>query len=255
MTTPTRPRVWLVAVATVVAIVVGATSSRAVTKAARCERALLNAAAKYWACVFRTRAVAATSGVAADLRLCEDRYGTKVLAIHQQYGNECPKSVWSGRSPRFVDPGDGTLIDRATGLQWEKKVGLDGKADPNEPHDADNLYTWTTKANAKEPNGTAFTSFLAALNGGTCFAGHCDWRLPALAELRTILLAPRPCDANPCIDPAFGPTASSTYWSGETSAYHPARAWYMMFISGYWTTAPKATPHHLRAVRGGRAVQ
>jgi hypothetical protein len=49
------------------------------------------------------------------------------------------------------------------------------------------------------PDGNAFTDFLTKLNdlvygeaphstdGTGCFAGHCDWRLPNAAELRTIL--------------------------------------------------------------------
>ena len=224
----------------------------AATDAQQCERAVLLASAKHSACLFRARAVATMAGTPADYRLCEDRFGKKVLAANQKYGPACPKNIWTGGSQRFVDQGDGTVRDEATGLQWEKKQNLDGKPIPDDPHDADNVYTWTAKPSGKDADGTAFTRFLAVLNGGECFAKHCDWRLPALAELRTILVSPMPCGANPCVDPIFGPTPPSIYWSGEESVYHPVRAWYVFFVSGYWTTAAKVSPSYVRAVRGGR---
>ncbi len=237
----------------VVLVLLGlAMPAAAASDAEKCTRALLLAAGKQWSCLFRARAAATLDGTAADLRSCLTRYGTKLLAVHQKYGAACPQDVWSGGSQRFVDQSDGTVRDRATGLEWEQKRSLDGKPNRDDPHDADNTYTWTAKPNGKEDNGTAFTELLAKLNGGTCFATHCDWRLPSLAELQTILVDLKPCVAKPCIDPVFGPTASSVYWTSDTSPYHPARAWYLFFLSGYWTTAPKVTPYHVRAVRGGR---
>ena len=96
--------------------------------------------------------------------------------------------------PRFVDNGDGTITDTQTGLMWEKK------SDDGSIHDKDNRYTWSTGTN--NPDGTAFTVFLAQLNdrcadgttdctavgdvaclgigNGKCgFAGHRDWQLPS----------------------------------------------------------------------------
>jgi hypothetical protein len=122
---------------------------------------------------------------------------------------------------RFVDNGDGTVTDNATGLQWEKKNGVGGGEDSFNPHDVDNLYSWSLGSNL--PDGDVFTSFLGRLNdcvkvdyevgvtGG--FAGHCDWRLPTQGELETLSIAPYPCQ-DPCIDPIFGPTVGACYWSG-----------------------------------------
>ena len=53
-----------------------------------------------------------------------------------------------------------------------------------------------------------------------CFAGHCDWRIPNIVELRTIVLPLcSVTSTNPCIDPIFGPTLIHNYWSSTTSAF------------------------------------
>jgi hypothetical protein len=159
---------------------------------------------------------------------------------------------------RFVDNGDGTVTDHQTGLQWEKKDNLDSTANTADPHDADNTYTWT--ASGTEPDGTAYTDFLAKLNNGNsidgttitgCFAGHCDWRLPTSAELQTILLAAYPCATSPCIDPAFGPTQSNFYWSATTNAgLFPFNfAWYVNFFDGYFYFDIMTDGSYTRAVR------
>ncbi len=62
--------------------------------------------------------------------------------------------------PRFVDHGDGTVIDTQTGLQWEKKTGVVGdylvcgvSCDEQcatscpDAHDVNNLYQWCRSAN------------------------------------------------------------------------------------------------------------
>ena len=110
-----------------------------------------------------------------------------------------------------MDNGDGTVTDNQTGLQWEKKV--DGSGCPG-LHCVAALFTCT---NGPSPgtlaDGDAFLTFLAGLNGGATgvgnctsevgstqsggFAGHCDWRLPTIVELQTILLAPFQCGTSP----------------------------------------------------------
>jgi hypothetical protein len=96
---------------------------------------------------------------------------------------------------RFVDNGDGTVTDQATGLMWQK-------ADDG------------VKRNWKES---------LAYAEGLTLAGHGDWRLPSAKQLQSIVdytRAPDAADAarrGPAIDPVFGVTeAESYFWTGTT---------------------------------------
>jgi hypothetical protein len=136
-----------------------------------------------------------------------------------------------------------------------------------DPHDVANAYEWSNVA--PDPNGNAFTDFLAKLNDSSqpatwssssassigtqtsgCFADHCDWRLPNIVELQTI----RDCGfGNPCIDPLFGPTAGSVgYWSASSVAAGPVAAWFIFFDPGSPIgNVTKTFRIFVRAVRAG----
>ncbi len=122
---------------------------------------------------------------------------------------------------RFEDNADGTISDNQTGLQWEKKVELDGSLNFANPHDTDNYYRWsgTCTVNTSkfcQPTSAAATLCAANAEGGTTgcdectggdgtcnqartawtwaadlntasFGGHTDWRVPTLQELQGIL--------------------------------------------------------------------
>lgn len=193
--------------------------------------------------------------------------GGKTLSYHGRAVRRgaIPTPASTGRPPRLVDNGDGTVSDRQTRLQWEKKT------DNGNIHDKDNAYTWTTALGGTAPNGTAFTGLLAHLNGGvtgvgSCksadgttitggFAGHCDWRLPTIVELKTILLNAAPCGTSPCIDAIFGPTDASWHWTSTNTVALPRTiAWVVDFDDGeLWNTPPKNNQAQVRAVRGGLA--
>jgi len=160
--------------------------------------------------------------------------------------------------PQYVDNLDGTLTDNRTGLVWEQKTGTVGTPNPTDVHDVNNRYSWSTTGTAAD--GTLFTEFLATLNldqsangSTTCFASHCDWRIPNVVELQTILDVSATCGSGPpCIDTAFGPTQASNYWSSSSLADFPNHAWGVLFITGLINVPGKTNSLYARAVRSGR---
>jgi hypothetical protein len=198
------------------------------------------------------------------------------LFTNDSFSRLATSGAFTVSRPRFVDNGDGTVSDTQTGLMWEKKTGVIGSdvfcgglTPPSvvctrDPHNVNNVYRWSATGTA--PDGSAFTLFLASLNGGATgvgncvsndgttqtggFAGHCDWRLPTTAELRTIVTSPGSCARIPCIDPIFGPT-QWIYSSSTTLSSGPTAAWFVLFSDEPATELDKLTSLYVRAVRGG----
>ena len=140
---------------------------------------------------------------------------------------------------RFVDNGDGTVSDNQTGLMWEKKspAGTGGVNDVNGQYDWAPFASFVTGLNGGDYSSPLAASYEMTVNAapGNCFAGHCDWRLPTIGELKSILLltASGCGSGSPCIDPAFGPTQAFYYWSSSLLAVSPpSSVWVVDFNLG-----------------------
>ncbi len=254
------------------------------TPAQKCAAGKNKAAGKYSACRENAAGQLATSGDAgryADaVAKCADKFVLAWQTLEAKAaaaGASCPGDhpLVKGRTdactdtvaamidgPRLEDNGDGTVTDHQTGLQWEKKeTALGSGVDLANAHDVDNTYVWSSSS---PPNGSAFTDFLDRLNDCTSsdgsaattagFAGHCDWRLPTIQELQTILDATQGAcggGSGPCIDPIFGPATDGHHWTATTVANYPLLAWRVYFFNGMLSHGGKGTALAVRAVRGG----
>lgn len=190
--------------------------------------------------------------------------------------------------PRFIDNGDGTATDVTSRLMWEVKDGSGSL------HGTNTSFTWCADVaptdNACDdptspPDGTLYSLFLDTLNNkcdddeetdctangdADCVgapdsfasndlcghAGHRDWRIPTILELKSILLEPNSaaaCSTSPCIDPSMpGSTAGALHWSRTTApAAGGISAWNTRFSDGNVGVAQKVNQFTARAVRGG----
>jgi hypothetical protein len=144
---------------------------------------------------------------------------------------------------RFVDNLDGTISDKSTGLMWEKKTPCQD-ANEKDPHCVNNSYEWSQSGNS--PDGSLFKDFLAKLNQADGGKNYKDWRIPSIDELKTIL----GCPQENCIDPIFGPTQASRYWSSTPYADFPDQAWTVNFFNGAVNFRINKNGLYARAVRG-----
>jgi hypothetical protein len=169
-------------------------------------------------------------------------------------GSGCMFDTSGCTNTRYTDNSDGTVTDNKTGLMWEQTTGTVGGANTGKVNDVNNTYSWSTGDDLAD--GTAFTSFLATLNySDSCFATHCDWRLPSIGELQGIVdpSAPGCGSTGPCIDQTkFGPTQFFSYWSATNLAGFPSEAYTVYFPTGSVGHNPKTDGNkYVRAVRSG----
>jgi hypothetical protein len=218
-------------------------------------------------------AVACGDGIVAGSEECDQGDLNGETCVTQGFGAGalacgpgCTFDTSACFTDRFVDNLDGTVTDNRTRLMWEKKADLDGAgvacasaATCPDPHDADNLYTFSFD-NPLGPPGTAYTVFLVQLNAGAGFAGHTDWRLPTYEELQSIV--DYAGTTSPVVDAVFDegctsactPTACSCtspdrHWTASSSPLDAGTAWFVDFSWGDLGHDTKDTDYAARAVR------
>jgi hypothetical protein len=166
--------------------------------------------------------------------------------------------IQAGADLSYTDNGL-TITDNNTQLEWMKQDDNDSGDCASSPDylDKDCTFTWDE----------AF-AFVAQLNTGTCFAGHCDWRLPNVKELQSIVnyenVNPAvsaefdtECVAGCKVDDPENPenecscTAAAGYWSSTSFALNPSSAWGVGFNDGSVGSGGKNFGFGVRAVRGG----
>ena len=129
---------------------------------------------------------------------------------------------------RFIDNKDGTITDSKTGFIWVKNP----HTDLPEKFKSEMKYQQAIDA-CKELN----------------FAGHKDWRLPTIEELRELVDYIR---RQPAIDTSIFPdTICNWYWTSTTYAVYTDLAWGVDFDSGYVSNGYKTYTYYVRPVRGG----
>jgi Protein of unknown function (DUF1566)/Putative binding domain, N-terminal/Viral BACON domain len=184
------------------------------------------------------------------------------------YGQDANYSIYPMSFTKMDGSGNALLYsatswvmvkDNVTGLVWEMKTNQDGVKNYNDPHDADNTYTWydsnpaTNAGNAGTPGtGTDTEDFIKALNDAN-YGGYNDWRMPTINELSYIVNYSIP-NPGPAIDTGYFPnTAASWYWSSTTYAGYTNYAWLVNFGNGYVNYNYKNDSNYVRAVLGGQS--
>jgi hypothetical protein len=136
-----------------------------------------------------------------------------------------------GGGQRFIDNGDGTVIDLVTGLMWVKDPGQIAGF-------YDRMYWYDAINNCENLD----------------YAGWSDWRLPNINELMSIVDHGR---YSPAFDTMFFVPpydVNTPYWSSTTNASWMDGAWAMYPYDGYKTTWGKPWDMcFVRPVRAGQA--
>jgi len=120
------------------------------------------------------------------------------------------------------------VLDKNTGLVWERYLSLDSR-------------TWSNS----DVSARAFC--LTKVTGG-----QRGWRLPTIVELLS-LSNPSVASPGPTLPPGhpFSNVLSATYWSASTDAEDPTQVWGMSFYNGIFFRLSKTLTGLAWCVRGG----
>lgn len=137
----------------------------------------------------------------------------------------------------FTDHKNGTVTHKKTGLMWKTcSEGYEYKNNTCAKASGTKDFTWdAAMAHAEKINKTGF-------------AGHKDWRVPAVKELTSII--EKTC-TKPAINATIFPnTSQARYWTASPYAYGQGLAWIVDFRTGNDNNSYKKGSYRVRLVRG-----
>ncbi len=127
----------------------------------------------------------------------------------------------------------GVVLDIRTGLMWKRCS--EGQSGTNCEIGFAPTYAWSTALTRAQ-----------TLNS-TGFAGHTDWRVPNIEELRSI--AAINCGFPAINETAFPNTPSNLFWTSSAIRYNSSRAWSIEFRRGTDIPDNSGFGSHVRLVR------
>ena len=140
-------------------------------------------------------------------------------------------------SGRYRNLDDGTLLDTCTGLQWMRcplGQSWDGR---------------TCCGEAVSCKWNDLSERVAAFNHQGGYAGHRDWRVPTINELRTLI---DEGTRNPATDRGAFPETRGWFWSSTLGPYGSSSAWFVNFNHGNVFTNFQSNAFYVRLVRDGQ---
>ena len=137
----------------------------------------------------------------------------------------------SKRFKVLSDFNNAAVLDKETGLVWEKSPG---DTDNDTDVDMDDRLTW---------DNARFHCVDKAVGGRK------GWRLPSVVELASLV---DPANSNPALPTGhpFTNIQSTFYWSASALAGFPTDAWGVFFDGGFVVTREKAREFFVWCVRG-----
>lgn len=150
------------------------------------------------------------------------------------------------------------VLDQFTGLTWEVKSDEPGLRyrkntyswfDPGEDSGGELDYRGTPGGGDCTGSACDTASYVNAVNAVGLCSFH-DWRMPSRDELGSIS-DPRKTTTPPTVNSKYFPnTEAAEYWSANDYHFHWDAAWVWSFGNGMDRVEWKASPRHVRLVRG-----